>query len=99
MLMKVLITGGIVIGALMAMRVFGRAADTKMTREEEQALNQKNLKRANPEKQLQIALEAFEGNGYFVLINDRQAESLDDEVVVTADATISFVKLTPLVGG
>jgi len=37
MLMKVLITGGIVIGALMAMRVFGRAADTKMTREEEQA--------------------------------------------------------------
>jgi len=37
MLMKVLLTGGIVIGALMAMRVFGRAADTKMTREEERA--------------------------------------------------------------
>jgi len=37
MLMKVLITGGIVIGALMAMRVFGRAADTKITREEERA--------------------------------------------------------------
>jgi len=37
MLIKLLVTGGIVIGALMAMRVFGRAADTKMTREEEQA--------------------------------------------------------------
>ena len=39
MLMKILVTGGIVIGALMAMRVFGRAVDTKMTREEEQARN------------------------------------------------------------
>ena len=37
MLMKILVTGGIVIGALMAMRVFGRVADTKMTRAEEQA--------------------------------------------------------------
>lgn len=39
MLVKILVTGGIVIGALMAMRVFGRAADTKMTREEEHARN------------------------------------------------------------
>ena len=37
MLMKILITGGIVIGALMAFRIAGRAADTKMTREEERA--------------------------------------------------------------
>ena len=37
MLMKVLITGGIVIGALMAFRLVGRAADTKMTRDEERA--------------------------------------------------------------
>jgi len=37
MLIKLLVTGGIVIGALMALRVFGRAADTKMTREEERA--------------------------------------------------------------
>ncbi len=37
MLMKIFVTGGIVIGALLAMRVFGRAADTKMTRTEDQA--------------------------------------------------------------
>jgi len=37
MLMKFLITGGIVIGALMAFRIVGRAADTKMTRDEEKA--------------------------------------------------------------
>jgi ribosomal protein L32 len=37
MLIKLLITGGIVIGALMAFRLVGRAADTKMDREEERA--------------------------------------------------------------
>jgi len=37
MLMKLLLTGGIVIGALMAFRIAGRAADTKMTRDEERA--------------------------------------------------------------
>lgn len=37
MLLKILITGGLVIGALMAMRAFGRAADTKITRDEERA--------------------------------------------------------------
>lgn len=39
MLMKILVTGVIVIGALLAMRVFGRAADTKMSREEDKARN------------------------------------------------------------
>lgn len=37
MVMKLLITGAIVIGALMAFRIVGRAADTKMTRDEERA--------------------------------------------------------------
>lgn len=37
MLMKVLLTGGIVIGALLALRVIGRAADTSMSRAEESA--------------------------------------------------------------
>ena len=37
MLMKLLVTGGIVIGALMALRVFGGAADTKMKRDQERA--------------------------------------------------------------
>lgn len=37
MLTKVLIMGGIIIAALMALRVVGRAADAKMSRTEEQA--------------------------------------------------------------
>jgi len=37
MLIKLLITGAIVMGALMAFRIAGRAADAKMTRDEERA--------------------------------------------------------------
>jgi hypothetical protein len=53
----------------------------------------------NAEQQLYKALEGFRQNGYFVLVNDRQVESLDEEVWLGAGATASFIKLTPLVGG
>lgn len=51
------------------------------------------------EKQAAVAVKAFEKNGYFVIIDGRQAESLDDEVEITADTDVSFVRLVPLVGG
>jgi hypothetical protein len=51
------------------------------------------------EKQVYVALEAFQRNGFFVLINDKQAETLEQAIVLRKDMTISFVKLTPLVGG
>lgn len=51
------------------------------------------------EAQYARALEAFERNGFFVLIGDRQAANLDEEFDVKADTEISFVKLMPLVGG
>jgi hypothetical protein len=51
------------------------------------------------EEQYQRALEAFERNGYFILVGDQQADRLDQEFDVTAEAEISFVKLVPLVGG
>jgi hypothetical protein len=49
--------------------------------------------------QFEKAVEAFERNGYFILIDDRQAESLDQEFVIGHGTLVSFVKLTPLVGG
>lgn len=70
--------------------------------ESERVLNGFRLRRPKPidaEEQLYKALEGFQQNGYFVLVNDRQAESLDEEVWLGAGATVSFVKLTPLVGG
>ncbi|MBX3740726.1 MAG: hypothetical protein KF712_07035 [Akkermansiaceae bacterium] len=51
------------------------------------------------EKQYETALRAFEGNGYFILIGNRQAESLDETFLVEAETEVSFVRFTPLVGG
>jgi hypothetical protein len=51
------------------------------------------------EEQYQKALEAFERNGFFVLVGDKQAENLDQQFEVKVDTEVSFVKLVPLVGG
>ena len=59
----------------------------------------KEKRKVDPEKQLLIALDAFQKNGYFILIDNIQAESLEQMVVINNETTISFVKLTPLVGG
>ena len=70
--------------------------------ESERVLNGFRLRPAkliDAEQQVYRALEAFQQNGFFLLVNDRQAESLDEEVWLGTGATASFVKLTPLVGG
>ena len=51
------------------------------------------------DEQVQRALEGFTNNSYFILINDKQAESLEEEFLISPTTRISFVKLTPLVGG
>ncbi|MEM1181725.1 MAG: hypothetical protein AAGM22_25500 [Acidobacteriota bacterium] len=51
------------------------------------------------EEQVEVALEAFRTNGFFLLFDDRQVTSLDEELVVTADSLARFVRLMPLVGG
>ncbi len=51
------------------------------------------------EKQVYIALEAFTKNSFFVLVNNKQIASLDEVIPASDLTTISFVKLTPLVGG
>ena len=50
-------------------------------------------------RQFDKAVEAFEGNQVLILIDDRQAESLDEEFDVGPDTVVSFLRLTPLVGG
>ncbi|TGE08118.1 hypothetical protein [Hymenobacter fodinae] len=68
----------------------------------ERVLNGFRLRQPKPidaEQQLYKALEGFQQNGYFVLVNDRQVESLEEEVWMGSGATVSFIKLTPLVGG
>jgi hypothetical protein len=50
-------------------------------------------------QQVAVALKAFSQNQILVLVNNRQASELSDEVVVDFDTTIAFVRLVPLVGG
>lgn len=69
--------------------------------EQEQRLNGPRGKRkpVDAEKQIAVALHAFKTNGFFILVDDYQAENLEDMVVIRPDTVVSFIKLTPLVGG
>jgi hypothetical protein len=68
----------------------------------EAALNDPRARTHRPidwKRQFDRAVEAFEKNQVLVLVDDRQAESLDQEVEVGPKTTVTFVRLTPLVGG
>ena len=59
----------------------------------------KKPKQVDWEVQFELALRAFEGNGFFLLVGDRQAETLDEIVTIRPDTEVTFVKLVPLAGG
>ncbi|WP_299152224.1 hypothetical protein [uncultured Christiangramia sp.] len=68
----------------------------------EKTLNGFKLKKGrkiDAEKQVYIAYQAYENNGFIILIDDVQAESLEQEVLLEKTSAISFLKLTPLIGG
>ncbi|MEV4713691.1 hypothetical protein [Micromonospora sp. NPDC049374] len=56
-------------------------------------------RRVDPQRQIALAEQAFRGNGFVVLVGDRQVEELDDEVDLRRDTEVTFLKLVPLVGG
>jgi hypothetical protein len=71
-------------------------------KEAERTLNGYKLKPKqliDVEKQVYIALDAFQKNGFFVLVDNEQLEELEQQVLLKNTSKISFVKLTPLVGG
>ena len=49
--------------------------------------------------QLARAIDAFQGNQIIMLVDDRQVGSLDEEIVLRPNTRVSFLRLTPLVGG
>lgn len=58
-----------------------------------------NPQHVDAEKQIAIALKAFEQNAFFILADNRQLETLDDMVYLHDGLVVNFIKLTPLVGG
>lgn len=52
------------------------------------------------QRQFDLAVEAFQRGRLLVLIDDRQTESLDEEVdVIHSKTLVTFLRLIPLVGG
>lgn len=56
-------------------------------------------RRLDWQEQARVAEESFLRNGFFVIVGDRQVDDLDEELELTADTEVRFVRLTPLVGG
>ena len=67
--------------------------------EKEIALNDDKGMRLNSEKHITRALTAFCTNGFVLLVDDRQVDDLDDEVELNEASVVTFLRLTPLVGG
>ncbi|WP_052847545.1 hypothetical protein [Streptomyces avicenniae] len=45
------------------------------------------------------ALKEFAGNGFVVLVGERQITDLDEEMDLTSGAEVTFLRLVPLAGG
>jgi hypothetical protein len=68
----------------------------------ERTLNGYRLKKPRQidwREQFQRAIEAFESSQVLVVVNDRQAESLDEEITILPGTEVTFLRLTLLVGG
>lgn len=75
------------------------ASLVKPAKLEEILNNAKKKRTVNLEKQQEVALKAFESNGFLMFINDEQVTDLDEEIPLTNDLTVKFLKLVQLVGG
>lgn len=49
--------------------------------------------------EIESALAAFDDNRFVILFNDKQIADLDEEIVVTPESEITFLRLLPLAGG
>jgi hypothetical protein len=53
----------------------------------------------NWERQFDLAVKAFRGNGVIILVDGRQVEDLEEEIELRVDTGVAFLRLVPLVGG
>ena len=54
---------------------------------------------ADVKKQFEAACEAYARNGFLILVDERQAGGLDEEVTLGAGTEVTFLRMVPLVGG
>lgn len=80
-------------------RAFRGLVQPTMTERDLNAKSHRTPRQIDWKEQFAIASEAFERNGFLILVDDRQVDSLEQEIELRAGTTVSFVKLVPLVGG
>jgi hypothetical protein len=51
------------------------------------------------QKQFEVACEAFCRGGFLVLVDEGQKTELDEEITLVPGTEVTFLRLTPLVGG
>ena len=61
--------------------------------------NKRKLELEDIEKQYYTALDGFNKSKYFIFVNNKQYQHLDDKIEVTHSMNVLFMKITPLVGG
>jgi hypothetical protein len=66
---------------------------------EEQASVEDREHELDPALEAERAMDAFESGRVVMIVDGRQVHSLDDEVIVTPETKVKFLRLTPLVGG
>lgn len=70
--------------------------------EAERTLNGYKMRRPrsiDAQAQYERVQQAFEQNGFIVLIGEKQVESLDETIELEQTNEVTFIKLVPLVGG
>lgn len=56
-------------------------------------------KKIDENEQYSKAIQAFERNGFVMLVDGLQIETLDEQIEIEPNMEVSFLKLVPLVGG
>lgn len=49
--------------------------------------------------QVKRAIDAFQHNGFLILVGDQQVVELDDRIRLELETPVTFLRLVPLVGG
>jgi hypothetical protein len=49
--------------------------------------------------QAEVACAAFAGNGFVMIVGERQVEDLDEVIDLRWTPSVAFIRLVPLVGG
>lgn len=107
------LTDRITVRELIRRRVYQEVKDFNVSQSEyfkglvqptdtEQTLNgfrMRSRRQIDWEKQFENAITAFERNGFLILVDDEQITELEEEIMITPETLVSFLKLVPLVGG